>query len=65
MTARRRHPQPTITVRRERGRIIVTRPGSPPWNFQPDDIEGALSLARVAARLFGARLDVQIVEEGR
>ena len=55
MTARRRHPQPTITVRRERGRII----------FQPDDIEGALSLARVAARLFGARLDVQIVEEGR
>ena len=63
MTARPR--QLIITVRRERGRILVERPGAPPWQFDRNNIAGALALARTAVKLFGARLVVELTEEAQ
>lgn len=58
-------PQPVIYVRADRRGVVVERPGAAPWIFPPERSLDAIELARSAAKLFGARLVVELDRRGR
>jgi hypothetical protein len=59
-----RPTQPVVTVRADRRGVVVERPGASPWIFPPARSLDAIELPRTAARLFGARLIVELDREG-
>jgi hypothetical protein len=52
--------QAVVYVRADRRGVVVERPGAAPWIFPPARSVEAIELARTAAKLFGARLIVEL-----